>query len=75
MASLAKRRRFCATAAKVNSSVAPLSPRNRKRSKRRMLLRWAKSISTFLRSKQDCRYAAVLAMRRATSRAFSWMLR
>lgn len=38
-------------------------------------LRWAKSISTFFRSQRETRYSGVLAMRRATSRAASWMLR
>src|SRR3546814_3716133 len=42
--SIARRRRFCAVAASVNSSLAPLSPRSRKRVTFRMRLRWAKSI-------------------------------
>lgn len=36
---LAKRRRFCTVAARVNSSLAPLSPRNRRRSNLRMRFR------------------------------------
>ncbi len=69
------RRRFCTIAAKVNSSVAPVRPRSRKRSSFMIRLRWAKSISTFFRSQRETRYSGVLAMRRATSRAASWMLR
>jgi hypothetical protein len=42
-------RRFWAVAARRNSSLAPLGPRRRSRSSRRMRLRWAKSISTFFR--------------------------
>jgi len=40
-----------------------------------MRLRWANSISTFLRSLRDWLYCGVFAMDRATSRAPSWMLR
>ncbi|MDT4864401.1 hypothetical protein FQZ97_991630 [compost metagenome] len=69
------RRRFCTVAAKVNSSVAPVRPRSRKRSSFMIRLRWVKSISTFLRSQRERRYSGVLAMRRATSRVASWMLR
>src|SRR6516162_298396 len=50
---LASRLRFCAIAASVNSNCAPLGPRRRKRSSRKMRLRWANSISTFLRSRRD----------------------
>ncbi|OES52509.1 hypothetical protein A7R78_33335 [Pseudomonas aeruginosa] len=38
-------------------------------------LRWANSISTFFRSQRETRYSGVLAMRLATSRAASWILR
>lgn len=69
------RLRFCTVTAKVNSSVAPVSPRSRKRSSFMIRLRWANSISTFFRSQRETRYSGVLAMRRATSRAASWMLR
>ena len=41
------------TPANVNSSVAPVSPRKRRRSSFRMVLRCAKSISTFLRSQRE----------------------
>ena len=47
--SLARRLRFCAIAANVNSNCAPLGPRRRNRSSRRMRLRCANNISTFLR--------------------------
>jgi hypothetical protein len=47
--SLASLRRFWAVAARWNSSRAPFGPRNRSRSSFRMRLRWANSISTFLR--------------------------
>ena len=73
--SLARRRRFWAMAASVNSNWAPRGPRNRSRPSRRMRLRWANSISTRLRSRQDCSKASVPASARATSRASSWMLR
>jgi hypothetical protein len=53
-ANLARRRRFCAMAASVNSSCAPRGPRRRSRPSLRMRLRWANSISTRLRSRQDC---------------------
>ena len=59
--SLASRLRFCAIAASVNSNCAPLGPRRRNRSSRRMRLRCANSISTFLRSRRDCANACVLA--------------
>ncbi|SFI76369.1 hypothetical protein SAMN03159342_04871 [Pseudomonas sp. NFPP04] len=72
---MARRRRFCTAAASVNSSVAPLMPRSRKRSRFRMRLRWANNISTFLRSWRERTYAGVVAIRRATSRAASWTLR
>ena len=73
--SLARRRRFWAMAASVNSSCAPRGPRSRRRPNRRMRLRWANSISTRLRSRHDCSKASVLPSARATSRASSWMLR
>jgi hypothetical protein len=47
--SFASLRRFWAVAARWNSSRAPHGPRNRRRSSLRMRLRWANSISTFLR--------------------------
>src|SRR6516165_11337939 len=55
-------------AASVNSNWTPLGPRRRKRLSRKMRLRWANSISTFLRSRRDCANASVLASVRATSR-------
>src|SRR2546422_8269326 len=58
---LARRRRFCAMAASVNSSCAPHGPRSRRRPSFRMRLRWANSISTRLRSRRDCSKAWVLA--------------
>jgi hypothetical protein len=48
--SLASFRRFWAVAARRNSSRAPHGPLSRSRSSPRMRLRWAKSISTFLRA-------------------------
>lgn len=62
-------------AARVNSSLAPLSPRSRNRSSFNIRFRCANSISTFLRSHRDRRYSGVPAIRLATSRAASWMLR
>src|SRR5438094_730563 len=47
--SMASLRRFWAVAARWNSSRAPFGPRNRSRSSFKMRLRWANSISTFLR--------------------------
>ena len=44
--SLARRRRFCAIAASVNSSCAPRGPSSRRRPSLRMRLRCANSIST-----------------------------
>jgi hypothetical protein len=73
--SLASRRKFCAVAASVNSNCAPLGPRRRNRPSRRMRLRCANSISTFLRSRRDCANASVLARARATSRAASFTSR
>src|SRR6202040_3087197 len=73
--SLASRLRFCAIAASVNSNCAPLGPRRRNRSSRRMRLRCANSISIFLRSRRDCANALVLARARATSRAASFTSR
>ena len=58
----ARRRRFWAMAARVNSSCAPRGPRNRRRPSLRMRLRWANSISTRLRSRHDCSKASVLAV-------------
>src|SRR5258706_8333133 len=66
-------RRFWAAAARWNSSLAPLGPRRRRRSSFRIRLRWAKSISTFLRWLRDTRYASVVAICRARSRAPSWI--
>lgn len=65
-------RRFWAAAARWNSSLAPLGPRRRRRSSFRMRFRWAKSISTFFRWRRDTRYASVVAISRARSRAPSW---
>ncbi len=65
---LASFRRFWAVAASRNSSFAPFGPRNRSRPSRRMRLRWAKSISTYFRSRIETAYCAVLAMSRATWR-------
>ena len=48
-------RRFWAAAARWNSSLAPLGPRRRRRSSFRMRLRWANSISTFLRWRRETR--------------------
>ena len=73
--SLASRLRFCAIAASVNSNCAPLGPRRRNRSSRRMRLRCANSISTFLRSQHECANTCVLASARATSRAASFTSR
>jgi len=55
------RLKFCAVAASKNSSLAPLGPRNRSRSSFRIFLRWAKSISTFLRSLLKLKSAGRLA--------------
>ena len=68
---LASLRRFWAVAARRNSSFAPHGPRNRNRPNPRMRLRWAKSISTFFRSRIEILYCFVLAMSRATWRASS----
>src|SRR6056297_3320320 len=68
---LASFRRFWAVAARRNSSFAPHGPRNRRRPRPRMRLRWANSISTFLRSFIEMSYWRVLAMSRATWRASS----
>ena len=53
----------------------PLGPRSRNRLSRRMRLRCANSISTFLRSPRDCANASVLARARTTSRAASFTSR
>ena len=50
--SFASFRRFWAAAARRNSSRAPHGPRKRSRPSFRMRLRWAKSISTFFRSRR-----------------------
>jgi hypothetical protein len=63
--------RFWAVAASKNSSFAPNGPRNRNRLRPRMRLRWAKSISTFFRSRIEMTYCLVLAISRATWRASS----
>src|SRR5689334_544134 len=73
--SFASLRRFWAVAASRNSSRAPVGPRSRSRSSLRMRLRWAKSISTFLRSRRDTRPSHDLAIARAISRAPSWIER
>src|SRR5271170_5910785 len=52
---LAILRRFWAVAARRNSSWAPQGPRSRNRPSLRMRLRWANSISTFLRSRREVR--------------------
>ena len=62
-------RKFCAVAANKNSSWAPHRPRSRSRSSFKMRLRWANSISTFLRCRPDLLNASVSAILRATSRA------
>ena len=72
--SLASLRRFCATAASRNSSLAPNGPRNRRRLRRRIRLRCANSISTFFRSRRDWRYSGVPARSLTASRAASWTL-
>lgn len=72
---MAIRLRFWAMAASRNSSLAPVTPRNRRLTNDWMRFRWANSISTFLRSLRDCLYASVLATRRARSRASSCTLR
>ena len=46
-------RLICGWKASRNSSRAPLGPRSRRRPSRRMRLRWANSISTFLRRCRD----------------------
>ena len=68
---LASFRRFWAVAASRNSSFAPHGPRNRRRPRPRMRLRWANNISTFFRSLIEMSYCLVLAMSRATWRASS----
>src|SRR3954471_5482554 len=73
--SLASFLRFWAVASKWNSSRAPFGPRSRNRSRRRMRLRWASSISIFLRCLRDLRRSSDLAMSRAMSRAPSWIER
>src|SRR5689334_13340517 len=67
--SFASLRRFWAVAANRNSSRAPVGPRSRSRSSFRMRLRWADSISTFLRSRRDTRPSHDSAIARAISRA------
>ena len=67
--SLASLRRFWAAAARWNSSRAPFGPRNRSRSSRRMRLRCANSISTFLRSRREASHSSSSAMERARLRA------
>ena len=73
--SFAIRLRFCAMAASMNSFCAPSGPRNLIRLRPRMRLRWANSISTFLRLRPPRSCALVLAKARATSRAGSKMCR
>jgi len=64
---MASRLRFCAIAVSKNSSRAPLRPRSRSRSTRRMCFMWANRISTFFRSRRERRYLEVLPSARATS--------
>ena len=52
---MASRLRFCAIAVSKNSSRAPLRPRSRSRSTRRMCFMWANRISTFFRSRRERR--------------------
>ena len=68
---LASLRRFWAVAARRNSSFAPHGPRNRRRPRPRMRLRWANSISTFFRNFIEMSYCFVLAMSRAICLASS----
>lgn len=63
---LADMRRFCAVATRRNSSFAPAGPRNRSLPNPRMRLRWAKSISTLLRSRIESLHCLDLALSRAT---------
>jgi hypothetical protein len=71
--SFASFRRFWAVAARRNSSRAPFGPLSLSRSSLRMRLRWANSISTFLRSRRAVRPSYELAIWRAMSRAPSWI--
>ena len=52
-------------AARMNSSRAPVRPLSRMRSKRCWTFRWAKRISTFLRSSLDCSNSGVPFSERA----------
>src|SRR5258708_37586162 len=63
--------RFCTIAARWNSSRAPERPRNRIRSKRWWVFRWANRISTLLRSSRDLANSGLPINARATSRASS----
>ena len=72
---VASRRRFCAMAARTNSSWAPRGPRSRSRLSFRMRFKCANLISIFLRACRDRSKASVPANDRATSRACSWMSR
>ena len=64
-------RKFWAVAARSSSSLAPLIPRSLRRSSFRIRLRWAKDISTFLRSSRDCLKAGVFFKARTYSRTLS----
>ena len=68
-------RRFCAVAARRNSSFAPRGPRNRRRSSFKIRFRCANAISTFFRCRRDTTYSSVSEILRATSRASSCTLR
>jgi hypothetical protein len=50
----ASRRKFCAVAARTNSSCAPRGPRSRSRPSFSMQSRCANRVSIFLRSRRDC---------------------
>ncbi|SDK46249.1 diguanylate cyclase (GGDEF) domain-containing protein [Aliiruegeria lutimaris] len=63
--SLASFLRFCAVAARRNSSLAPFGPRSRSRLRPSIRFRWANSISTFFRSFMAISYWSVLARSRA----------
>ena len=60
-------------AARWNSSLAPVGPRNLRRPSPRMRLRCAKSISTFFLSLEEISYSSVSAISRAMSLAPSWI--
>jgi len=68
---LASLRRFWVVAARRNSSFAPHGLCNRSRPSPRICLRWAKSISTILRSVIKTSYCSVLVISRAILRVSS----